>query len=89
MTRNTNDRKGKYQAVSCTVISSGGGVSAWPEADGKSVGEAARAALGRIAQMSNSAETEEHLMKFNSLIQLPADGVSLPYQVLFSALGVS
>ena len=55
---------------------------------GKSVGEAARVALGRIAQMSNSAETEEHLMEFNSLIQLHADGVSLPYQVLFSALDV-
>ena len=81
--------RGKYQAVNCTVISSGVGGSVGPEADGKSVGEAARAALGRLVQMSNSAEMEEQLVEFSSLIQLYADGVSLPYQFLFSALGVS
>ena len=68
-----DDRKGKYQAVNCTVISSGGGGSAGPEADGKSVGDAARAALGRLAHVSNSAEMEEQLVEFNSLIQLHAD----------------
>ena len=45
----------------------------------------ARAALGRIVQMPDSAETKEQL----KLLHLRADEVSLSYQTMFSALGVS